>query len=127
MTPEISVAICTWNRSQLLEQTLAAMCQLRVPADLCWELLIVNNNCTDQTDAVIARYTERLPLRRLFEPKQGHSNARNCAAQTAIGELLIWTDDDVLVDPCWLLEYRKAMREWPEATFFGGTIEAWFA
>lgn len=44
----------------------------------------------------------------------------------AKGELIVWTDDDVLVDPEWLGEYVGAARRWPEASFFAGTIEPLF-
>lgn len=122
----ITVAICTWNRAKLLDQTLQQMRALVIPEGVQWELLVVNNNCTDETDEVIARHSPDLPLRRLFEPKQGHSHARNCAANAAQGELLIWTDDDVLVDPNWLAEYANAADRWPTAEYFGGFIEPWF-
>jgi glycosyltransferase involved in cell wall biosynthesis len=127
MTVAVSVAICTWNRAGLLDQTLARMRDLRVPAGLGWELLVVNNNCTDGTDAVIARHEPHLPLRRLFEPAPGHSNARNCAVRHARGELVLWTDDDVLVDEHWLAEMARAAAEHPGAAYFGGTIDPWFA
>ncbi len=122
----ITVAICTWNRAQLLDRTLNQMRNLQVPPDVDWELLVVNNNCTDDTDAVIARHRGALPIQRLFEPRQGQSNARNCAVSTARGELLIWTDDDVIVDPEWLIAYKEAADRWPEAGYFGGLIEPWF-
>jgi hypothetical protein len=88
--------------------------------------LVVNNNSTDDTDEILARYTGALPLRRLFEPKQGHSYARNCAIEAARGDLLIWTDDDVLVDEDWLAEYVAAAQAYPGASYFGGPIEPWF-
>jgi GT2 family glycosyltransferase len=67
-----------------------------------------------------------LPIRRLYESKQGLSNARNCALDHAQGELLLWTDDDVLVEPNWLAEYARVARQWPDAVYFGGYIEPWF-
>lgn len=121
-----TVAICTWNRAGLLAQTLEAMCQLTVPAGVEWKVLVVNNNCTDETDAIIARYASRLPVRRLFEPKQGHCHARNCAVAAAEGDLLLWTDDDVLVDENWLAEYVRAAADHPSFAFFGGTVDPWF-
>jgi glycosyltransferase involved in cell wall biosynthesis len=66
-------------------------------------------------------------LRRLFEPRQGLSHARNRAVAAARGEALLWTDDDVLVEPDWLTEYVKAARDWPAASCFGGPIEPDFA
>jgi len=122
----VTVAICTWNRAKLLDQTLAQMCKLRVPKGIEWELLVVNNNCTDNTQQVLERYCDRLPLRPLFEQKQGHSNARNCAIDAATGELMIWTDDDVLVDENWLAEYVRAAEAWPKAEGFAGNIEPWY-
>jgi glycosyltransferase involved in cell wall biosynthesis len=123
---KITVAICTWNRSALLGQTLEQMTKLSIPAGLEWELLVVNNNCSDATDEVIAAYTDRLPLKRLMEPAPGHSNARNCAIKAAQGEFIVWTDDDVLVDEGWLREYAVAFQENGGASFFAGPIEPWF-
>jgi glycosyltransferase involved in cell wall biosynthesis len=123
----VSVAICTWNRARLLDDTLTHLRRLAVPPGVGWEVLVVNNNCTDDTDAVLARHADHLPLRRLFEPQQGHCPARNRAVQEATGDLLLWTDDDVWVDPNWLAEYVAAARGRPEAAFFGGAIEPNFA
>jgi glycosyltransferase involved in cell wall biosynthesis len=122
----VTIAICTWNRAGLLDRTLAEMHALRVPHGVDWELLVVNNNCTDNSDEVIARHTSRLPLRRVFEPEQGHSAARNRALAEANGELLLWTDDDVLVDQGWIEAYVTAANYWPAASFFGGPVDPWF-
>jgi glycosyltransferase involved in cell wall biosynthesis len=124
---KITVAICTWNRAALLAQTLECMTALRVPAEVEWELLVVNNNCTDETDEVLARYTGRLPLRRCWEPNAGLSNARNRAVAEAAGEYLIWTDDDVVVNEEWLATYHQSFRRFPEAAVFGGPIVPRFA
>jgi glycosyltransferase involved in cell wall biosynthesis len=123
----VSVIICTWNRARLLDQTLDSLRQLRVPADVAWEVLVVNNNCTDDTDTVLERHQGRLPLRRILETRQGLSHARNAAVAAARGDLLVWTDDDVLVDRDWLASYVRAAHRWPEAAYFGGPIEPWFA
>src|SRR5262249_10345499 len=106
---KLSVAICTWNRAKLLEQCLDRLANASPPtAD--WELLVVNNNCSDNTDGVLDSFAARLPVRRIFEPKQGHSNARNAAVRSASGDYIIWTDDDVLVDKEWLVAYERAFR-----------------
>lgn len=122
----ITVAICTWNRQELLDRTLLSLLGLELPDRLDWELLVVNNNCTDGTDAVIARYAERLPLRRVFVATPGLSNARNAALAEAAGDYLVWTDDDVQVEPGWLAAYARAFQRWPEAAVFGGPITPWF-
>ena len=118
----VTVAICTFNRAELLRRTLASLTAMRV-GDLAWELVVVNNNSTDHTDAVIEEYRERLPLRREFEPLHGHSNARNRAIAAARGEYIVWTDDDVIVSAGWLTAYADAFRRWPDAVVFGGRIK----
>ncbi len=122
----ITVAICTWNRAALLDQTLTRLRDLRIPPGLSWELLVVENNCTDSTADVLARHATLLPLRTLHEPHQGHSHARNRAVAEARGELLLWTDDDVLAHPDWLAEHAKAAQHFPAALFFGGPVRPWF-
>jgi len=122
----ISVVICTWNRASLLEQTLEQMTHLRVPVGAEWELLVVDNNSTDGTDDVVGRFRSRLPLRALFEPDPGKSHALNRAVREATGSYIVFTDDDVLVDPHWIDAYARAFRRWPEAAIFGGPILPWF-
>ena len=119
----VTIAICTWNRSKSLRATLLSLQQLIVPSGIDWELLIVNNNCTDNTDEVIEQFADGLPIRLLHEKRQGLSNARNCAVEAAKGDYILWTDDDVIVDPNWLVAYVNAIRTWPNATLFGGPIK----
>jgi len=123
---ELTVAICTWNRAALLTKTLENMLNLKSDSSFSWELLIVNNNCTDGTDTVIQSFVDRLPIKRIFEPKPGLSNARNAAVRNAGGDYIIWTDDDVLVDSNWLLAYVEAFHKYPDAVVFGGPVVPWF-
>src|SRR6516162_7080876 len=96
---------------------------MELASDLPWELLIVNNNSTDHTDDVIGEYVGRLPIRREFESRGGKSNALNRAIDVAKGDYIVWTDDDVVVDPGLLTAYATAFRRWPEAAVFGGRIK----
>jgi glucosyl-dolichyl phosphate glucuronosyltransferase len=118
----VTIGICTFNRAASLRRTLDSLVAMEVPGDLAWEVLIVNNNSTDHTDDVISEYVERLPVRREFESRPGKSNALNRAINAAKGEYILWTDDDVVVDPGWLRAYVEAFRRWPEAAIFGGRI-----
>jgi glycosyltransferase involved in cell wall biosynthesis len=119
----VTVAICTFNRAESLRQTLDSLRDIRAPSDVSWEILIVNNNCTDHTDNVINEYAEGLPVRRAFEPRAGKSYALNRAIDVAKGDYLVWIDDDVLVDANLLTAYVAAFRRWPEAAVFGGRIK----
>lgn len=117
---KISVCICTYNRSALLAGALEALAaQTRAPD----ELLVVDNNSTDTTRSVADSYKAKLPLRYLFEPKQGLSNARNCALSAFSGDFLIFFDDDVRLSPTCLEAYAAAFATYPEAGYFGGRIE----
>ena len=118
----ITVAICTWNRSRSLGATLSSLQQLIIPPGIDWELLVVNNNCTDDTDHVAEQFADTLPIRLLHETRQGLSNARNCAIEAAKGRYILWTDDDAIVDPRWLVAYVNAFLTWPNATLFGGPV-----
>ena len=122
----VTVAICTWNRAELLANTLRKFTELSLPNQDQWELIVVNNNSTDSTDDVLLSFKNKLPLRRIFESKPGLSNARNSAVREARGDYIIWTDDDVLVDSDWLSSYIRAFKQFPDAAVFGGPIKPWF-
>ena len=118
---KFTVAICTWNRAELLRQTLKSFCELRPGRD-DWELVVVNNKCTDDTELVCHAFASQLPLRMIRENQQGHSVSRNRAILDAKGQYVVWTDDDVLVDPGLLGAYESAISAYPNAAFFGGKI-----
>jgi len=124
---KVTVAICTWNRSVLLDKTLERFKSLRIPGGVRWELIIVDNASTDNTADIIKRHIEKLPIIQRLESKQGHCHARNCAIDHAEGEWILWTDDDVLVGADWLANYLAAIEQFPNAVFAGGTITPWFA
>jgi glycosyltransferase involved in cell wall biosynthesis len=120
-----TVAICTWNRAALLSRVLERLARVQHPPG-GWEVLVVNNNSTDDTERVLEAFAGRLPLRRAFEPKQGLSHARNAAVTRAAGEYVVWTDDDALVDEGWLAAYARAVERHPEAAVFGGPVRPCF-
>jgi glucosyl-dolichyl phosphate glucuronosyltransferase len=119
---KVTVAICTWNRSRLLTQTLEHFKRMVIPPELPWEILVVDNGSTDSTRAVLASFSNSLPIRSLHQPISGHSRSRNLAIEHANSDLMIWTDDDVLVEKDWLVAYVAGAAKYPEAAFFGGPI-----
>jgi glycosyltransferase involved in cell wall biosynthesis len=121
-TLNVSVVICTYNRCDSLRRTLDRFCRMKVPADLQWELIVVDNNSTDTTRSVCDELAGRLPLRYVFEPRQGQSSARNRGIQEAAGDLVAFTDDDVDVSQDWIAQLHQAAVRHPEAGFFGGRI-----
>lgn len=118
----MSVAVCTRDRAQTLDRCLTSMGRLRVPSGVEWELLVVDNGCTDHTPDVLSRHRGELPLRVAQEPRGGLSHARNRAVSAASGDYVLWTDDDAEVDAEWLAAYCAAFARWPDAVLFGGPI-----
>jgi glycosyltransferase involved in cell wall biosynthesis len=123
---KISIGVCTWNRCELLRVGLEAMTHLAIPTGVTWEVLVVNNNCTDATDSVVRSFEGRLPIRGLFEATPGKSNALNKVIREATGECILWTDDDTRVDEGWVAAYCRAFERWPAAVVFGGAVDPWF-
>ena len=120
----ISVAICTRDRAPSLRRTLASLAECaRLPgAGDAWELIVVDNGSGDDTAFVVASFAAHLPVRLVREDAAGLSNARNTAVHAALGDYVVWTDDDCIVDPQFLSAYAAAFREHPTAVVFGGPI-----
>jgi len=119
---KINIAICTWNRAELLKEALDCLTKLTIPEDIDLEVIVVNNNCTDHTDDIIKSFKNKLSLIHAHEKKPGLSHARNKAVELATGDYIIWTDDDVLVDKDWILAYSNFFLSHPDFDVFGGPI-----
>jgi glycosyltransferase involved in cell wall biosynthesis len=122
MLPSVSICICTFNRSQSLQRTLESLASQRNIKTGALEVLIVDNNCTDDTQGVVEAFREKLPIRSVTERRQGLANARNRAICESRGDFLLFTDDDVRLGTGWLAAYQDALLRFPEADYFGGRI-----
>jgi glycosyltransferase involved in cell wall biosynthesis len=75
----IDLVICTYNNAALLERVLAAIAKQQVSPQVNWKVVVVDNNCTDETVIVVEKYIKfgNIPdLRIVSEPKQGLTYAR---------------------------------------------------
>lgn len=105
----ISVIICTYNRASSLADTLQSLEKQSYGYNK-WELIVVDNNSNDDTKEIISQYSGKLPnLTYKFEPQQGLSNARNLGINSAQGEIIVFTDDDVLPGIDWLALIQSNM------------------
>ncbi|WP_406825677.1 glycosyltransferase family 2 protein [Pedobacter sp. KACC 23697] len=94
----VSVIIPTYNRALFIKQTLESFVLQNYPNML--EIIVVNNNSTDHTLAVIKELSAKYPIIKYYEEqRQGVHYARNTAIQYAKGEVLYYTDDDMIADP----------------------------
>ena len=100
----ITVILCTFNRSHLLATALDSVALSVLPGAVDWEVLVVDNNSTDQTHDVVKSFCQKYPgrFRYLFEPQPGKSRALNAGIREARGNTLAFLDDDVTVEPTWL-------------------------
>jgi len=68
----ITVILCTFNRSHLLATALDSVALSVLPGAVDWEVLVVDNNSTDQTHDVVKSFCQKYPgrFRYLFEPSR---------------------------------------------------------
>ena len=103
-TPKVTVAIPTYNRAELLRQTLAGIGRQQFPTSQ-YEVLVIDNNSRDDTRRVVDSFASASPAPRyLLETRQGLDHARNRALAEARGEIIVFGDDDILVEPDWLAQ-----------------------
>jgi glycosyltransferase involved in cell wall biosynthesis len=116
-----SIIIATYNRAKELEDTLRGLGRLETAST--WEVIVADNNSTDATRAVVeaAAAAFPVPLRYVFEGTQGKAAALNTAIRAAHGEILMFTDDDALVEPDWL-ERASAALDGTGAAYVGGRV-----
>jgi len=117
-----SIIVCTYNRADSLRGTLYALRSLDSPSEWNWEVIVVDNNSSDHTRSVVETAQANWPgLRYEFEQEQGLSHARNQGVQCAKGEIILFTDDDVLPETDWLETTLAGMEKY-QADACGGSI-----
>ncbi len=104
MTASISVIVCTLNRCNSLVETLESLRAMVVPSHIDWDILVVDNNSTDQTRECVERAARKspVPVTYLLERKPGLSHARNLGIASTDKTFIAFTDDDVIVGRDWL-------------------------
>lgn len=122
---DATVLLTTRNRAALLRSTLNAFQRMRT-SGVTWEIVVVDNGSSDETDDVLEQAASQLPLRVVREPSPGKSAALNRALPLIRARLVLLTDDDVR--PCseWMTAYVAAARRWPQHRVFGGPIKPLF-
>ncbi|NOR80855.1 MAG: glycosyltransferase [Methyloprofundus sp.] len=120
---DISIIVSTYNRAHNLPDCVQHMAAQKNTEHFQWEVIIVDNNSTDDTKIVTEKLQQQYPIniRYLFEKNQGLSYARNCGIRESEAEFVIFTDDDIRVTPIWLASiYNRFISEKCDAV--GGRI-----
>ena len=98
---KLSVVVCTKDRADSLDRCIASIdASLKNAAPLDAEIVIINNASTDNTEEVVKAWNEKsdFEVRHVYEAKKGIGPARNCGMRSATGDVIIWTDDDCVLD-----------------------------
>ena len=118
---DLSVCICTYNRHELLRDALTTLLRQN-PEGLNYEVIVIDNNSTPETRAVVDEFAARDPrVRYILETRQGNAYARNTGVEQARAPIIAFLDDDVTVHDNWLETIRRTFEQ-TKADFIGGKV-----
>jgi glycosyltransferase involved in cell wall biosynthesis len=120
---DFSIIVCTYNRSYNLPRCLEALSKQEDINKLNWEVLVVDNNSTDDTRLIVNQLATKLQIniRYTREERQGLNYARNRGIQETSGRYFAFVDDDILVTPKWLISIFSCFQK-TNADAVGGRI-----
>lgn len=123
---DLSVVICTRNRAESLRETLDHLVSDEREG-IQVEIVIVDNNSSDNTREVALSYSELIDIRYLREDRQGKCHALNRALDEGrLGRIVAFLDDDISVEKGWLKGVVESCEKWPDHDIFSGRSFAIF-
>lgn len=125
---KISVAICSYNRARFIIKALDSLFNQDFDKK-DFEVIVVDNNSTDNTLTVLKEYQEKHPdynFRFYTEKQQGVAYTRNRGAKEAKGSIVAYLDDDSIAQPGWLNTIYIFFANHPEVYSTGGKIIPYF-
>lgn len=117
----ISVIIPTRNRASCLKDAVKSVLEQTLDRT-DYEILVIDNGSTDRTDQVVEELNGGLDfIRYLYASEPGLHVGRHMGAKNAKGDILVFTDDDIIASPQWLDSIRKAFED-EKTVLVGGKI-----
>ena len=110
--PLLSAVVCTYNRAELLATVLESLCRQSLPREQ-FEIVVINDGSTDDTEATVRSFEGRLPLRYLFQRNAGLAAAKNHGLFASRGDVVLFVDDDDVATETLLEEHVKTHRKYP--------------
>ncbi len=125
--PTFTVILVTRNRAASLARTLEGLLRQDTGGRFDYEILVADNGSTDATAAVVrqAATSSAIPIDYLLEPRAGKPFALNAAIAQARGEILAFTDDDIVAGPQWLSGLYRAFAETSADAVAGRVLPQW--
>jgi glycosyltransferase involved in cell wall biosynthesis len=117
----ITILFATHNGGRTLPSMIDALEKLQPPRRPV-QIIAVDNASTDDTATILEQASQRLPIKRLYSPVPGKMPSLKLGAEQATGDLVLFTDDDVLPSPRWLVAFEEAVERYPDSFLFGGPI-----
>jgi len=115
----ITVGVITRNRANDLAAMLDSLTrQVRCPD----EVLVVDNGSTDRTQAVLAEFSDRLPIRIRFLSEPNIPRARNVVIEESANEIISFIDDDCISEPEWLATVEQGFLRADNIGIVGGWV-----
>ena len=124
---QFTILLCTYNRAKLLKALMESLIkQLEQISQNDTEILVINNNSTDETEKIILGFINRSSnIKYHIETRQGLAKARNKGIELASGKIIVFIDDDILIHEEWLKEIRNSIDNYPYKAFGGKIIPLW--
>lgn len=123
----ITVVLATFNGADVLPAVLDGYCNQIAP-DMPWQIVVVDNASNDQTPALLQSYLDKIPLVVIREPASGKNRALNSAldAIDLSAELFIFSDDDAIPAPDFLVSWAATLANGEQDEIYGGRVELLF-
>ncbi len=126
---DFTVIICTYNGENRLPHVLDRLRTQEHLENLAWEILVIDNNSTDNTEKVVRQYQSQSlksypKIRYCFESKQGITFARRLGIQESNSPLIGFLDDDNFPDENWVNSAYSFAQSHPNAGALGSAIQA---
>ncbi|NEP06401.1 MAG: glycosyltransferase [Okeania sp. SIO2G4] len=126
-----TIAIPTYNGAERLPLVLDKLLAQIGVEGLSWEIIVVDNNSTDNTKKIISRYQEnwsdKIPLKYCYEAQQGAGFARKKAVEIASSPLIGFLDDDNIPAENWVAAAYEFAQKYPKAGAYASQIHGDFS
>lgn len=117
----ITVVIPTYNRADTLKYVLASLAAQNFPKDK-YEILLCDSSSTDGTKELVSKFN--LPnLRHIIVENKGRAFARNAGIKNAKGDIILFTDADIIADINLILEHAKMHEKYHDLAVVGCEVQ----